>query len=77
MSYESGGSADVLGASLGAEYVMFTDPETNAIYHGGTVLAGIGAPVPLEFHTGASYSWVYGINVYDEIDKLYIKIMEW
>lgn len=76
-SYESGGSADVLGVSLGAEYVLFTDFETNDIYHGGTVLAGIGAPVPLEFHTGASYSWVYGINVYDEIDKLYIKIMEW
>ena len=76
-AYPTGGSADVSGVSLGAEYTLFTDPKTNDIYHGAAVLVGIGPPIPLEVHTGVSYSKIWGFNVYDTLEKLYIKILEW
>ena len=77
MSTQIGGSADVSGVSVGAEYLFFQDSETNQIYHSGTVLAGIGTPIPAELHGEIGYSYVYGFNVYDVMEDIYIKIMEW
>ena len=76
-AYPSGASADICGIGVGVEYTLFTDSETQDIYHGGTIMVGGGAPIPLEVHTGISYSWVWGFNIYDTLDKMYLKIMEW
>ena len=77
MSTQIGGSADVCGVSVGAEYSFFKDSETNKIYHSGTVLVGIGVPIPAELHGEIGYSYVYGFNLYDAIEDIYIIIMEW
>ena len=76
-AYPTGGSLDAYGISVGAEYTLFTDSETDDIYHGVAVLAGVGAAMPLEIHTGVSYSKIWGFNIYETLEKLYVKLMEW
>lgn len=45
---------------------------------GVTFLAGMSfEPTPAELHGERGKSVVYGFNVYESIDYLYVKIMEW
>ena len=78
LSAAIGGSVNtVIGPSIGAEYNAFQDAITGDNYSGITASVGLGVSIPPEFHISASYSWVYGFNVYDILNELYIKIMEW
>lgn len=52
-------------------------PLSCVLYHSGTVLVGIGVPIPAELHGEIGYSYVYGFNLYDAIEDIYIIIMEW
>jgi hypothetical protein len=72
----TGGSVSVYGVSLGGE--------CSVTEYGGqeyttySVMGGIGAPVDLEFHGEVGYTSVIEIfNIFDEIEKLYKKILEW
>ena len=66
LSTQVGGSAS-FGATIGGEYVIFTDPDTYEAYHGITVMAGVGAAIiPAEFHGEVGYSSIrYKTNIYD------------
>ena len=77
-STQIGGSLDAYGVNVGAEYSFFQDSKTNEIYHGVTFWAGMSfEPTPAELHGEKGKSVVYGFNVYEAIDYLYVKIMEW
>ena len=76
-STQVGGSVDVLGVAVGAEHVFFEDAETYAKYHGNTLVAGIGPPIPVEMHGETGYSWVAGFNIFDSWEKVYTIIMQW
>ena len=77
-SAQIGGSGTIGGLSVGAEYVVFHNLESKKRYDGETVLIGVSAPSsPIEIHAEFANSTVYGINIYDEIENLYIKILEW
>lgn len=77
VSLQTGGSASIGLISFGAEYSLFPDTETSEVYRGGTALIGVSVPIPAEIHGEIGYSFVWGFNVYDVLDKVYIKIMEW
>ena len=77
MSMVAGGSVDVYGVSVGGEFTVFSDNQTNDVYLGGTVSAGVGAPIPIEFHGGLSWSNVWMFNVFDVLDELYDRINAW
>ena len=73
-----GGSASISGAAIGVEYVNAFDQENGKTYHGFNVSSGIGAPIPLEFHGEVSNTQtITHINVFEEMSKIYHKIMEW
>ena len=76
-STQVGGSADIYGIGAGAEISSFQDPQTKEYYHGTTISAGISEPIPAELHGGKGYSFVYGFNMFDIMEYVYIKIMEW
>ena len=76
-SAQVGGSADALGINVGMEYTCFSDSASNKIYHGGTIMAGLGAPIPFELHGDITYSQVYYINIFDCLDKFYNKVISW
>lgn len=76
-SAQIGGSIDI-GTSLGLEYVVFPDSTTNDVYQGTTISTGFGVScIPAEIHGEIGYSWVYGFNIYDEMNNIYNRIMEW
>ena len=77
MSMVAGGSVDVYGVSVGGEFTVFSDNQTNNVYLGGTVSAGVGTPIPIEFHGGLSWSNVWMFNVFDVLDELYDRINAW
>ena len=77
LSAQIGGSADVMGVSIGAEVTTFSDLTSKQTYWGGTVMAGIGAPIPAELHGDITYTKVFYINIFDSFDELYNRIMEW
>lgn len=67
-----------IGASLGLEYVVFPDSTTNDVYQGTTISTGFGVScIPADIHGEIGYSWVYGFNIYDEMNNIYNRIMEW
>ena len=77
-SYQIGGSVDVSGVSVGAEYTTFNDIITPKQYSGICVSAGVGLPnMPFEAHGDITDTKVKSFNVYDEIESACIKIMEW
>ena len=74
----AGGSVDVYGVSIGGEFTSFADIDTNDIYVGGAVSAGVGAPIPIEVHGGVNNARVGGMfNVFDVLNKLYNRISAW
>ena len=77
ISAQIGGSADVLGVSVGAEMTAFSDSNSSQAYFGGTVMAGVGAPVPVELHGDITYTKVFYINIFECFDTLYDKLMKW
>ena len=77
VSAQIGGSINVVGIGVGAEYSCIPNIETKDIYHGVTFSAGIGAPIPAELHGNVTYTQVYYINIFDCFDMLYDKVMEW
>ena len=76
-SYQTGGSGSFCDISAGLEYLTFKDTSSNQVYQGGTVFAGVGSPIPIEFHGEVGYSYVIGINIFDIAEKACDKIMEW
>lgn len=51
---------------------------TNDVYQGTTISIGFGVScIPAEIHGEIGYSWVYGFNIYDEMNNVYNRIMEW
>lgn len=66
-----------MGVSIGAEVTTFSDLTSKQTYWGGTVMAGIGAPIPAELHGDITYTKVFYINIFDSFDELYNRIMEW
>ena len=65
-------------ATVGAEYVCFSDSVTNELRSGVTISMGIGAPVPLEMHGFVGNTWAVNLfNIFSPFDNLYDKIMEW
>jgi len=76
-STQVGGSFDYSGVNVGGEYSFFQNYETNEIYQGLSIFGGIGVPIPIELHGERGYSFVFGINIYDIAEKIYIKIMDW
>ena len=78
ISVVAGGSVDVYGVSIGGEFTSFADTDTNDIYVGGAVSAGVGAPIPIEVHGGVNNARVGGMfNVFDVLNKLYNRISAW
>ena len=78
ISVVAGGSVDVYGVSIGGEFTSFADTDTNDIYVGGAVSAGVGAPIPIEVHGGVNNARVGGMfNVFDVLSKLYNIISAW
>ena len=78
ISVVAGGSVDVYGVSIGGEFTSFADIDTNDIYVGGAVSAGVGAPIPIEVHGGVNNARVGGMfNVFDVLNKLYNRISAW
>ena len=77
ISGEFGGSLDVSGVSIGGEVSVFSNKNTNDIYYGGTVSAGIGAPIPMEIHAGISTSKIWSFSIFDELNKVYNKLNAW
>ena len=55
------------------------DSTNGDFYHGVTTSAGVGLsiPAPGEIHTDMTNTHVASINIYDEIDRVCVKIMEW
>ena len=45
--------------------------------YGGTVSAGIGAPIPMEIHAGISTSKIWSFSIFDELNKVYNKLNAW
>lgn len=76
-STQVGGSADIMGISIGIETSIFQNSDTLDTYYGGNLMAGIGAPIPAELHGEVAYSYVNGINIYDAMENIYITIMDW
>lgn len=65
MATSVGGSLNIAGGSLGAEYQTFTDPITKECYHGGTVMVGGAASLPVESHGEVTYSviiWSFNVR---------------
>ena len=78
ISVVAGGAVDVYGVSIGGEFTSFADTDTNDIYVGGAVSAGVGAPIPIEVHGGVNNARVGGMfNVFDVLNKLYNRISAW
>lgn len=51
---------------------------TNDVYQGTTISTGFGVScIPADIHGEIGYSWVYGFNIYDEMNNVYDRIMEW
>ena len=51
---------------------------TNDVYQGTTISTSFGVScIPAEIHGEIGYSWVYGFNIYDEMNNVYNRIMEW
>ena len=77
-SFQIGGSVDVKGVSVGAEYTGMMDSK-GEVYSGLTATAGVGFvfPSPGEIHMDITRTRVEGVNVFDEIDDVCTKIMEW
>ena len=77
--YEMGGSAQIplTPVVVGAEGVFLENTQTDETYYGVTYSGGIGSGY--EFHAGGGGTTNVSqtFNVFDELDKLYIKIMEW
>lgn len=45
---------------------------TNDVYQGTTISTGFGVSCILaEIHGEIGYSWVYGFNIYDEMNNIY------
>ena len=79
LSAQVGGSGEVSGLSVGAEYSVFYDYKNEQTYQGITILEGVSAPAPVsvEMHVEFAYSFVYGFNIYDSMKLVYDQIMEW
>ena len=77
--YEMGGSAQIplTPVVVGAEGIFLENTQTDETYYGVTYSGGIGSGY--EFHAGGGGTTNVSqtFNVFDELDKLYIKIMEW
>ena len=78
-SFQIGGSVNVVPVSVGVEYTGMQDSTNGDFYHGVTTSAGVGLsiPAPGEIHTDITNTHVASINIYDEIDRVCVKIMEW
>ena len=73
-----GGSVAIGPVAAGAEYVNAFDQLNGKTYHGFSLSAGVGAPVPVEFHGEVTNtSTLYTFNIFDEMRNIYHKIMEW
>ena len=55
-----GGSINVAGLSAGYDHSFFKDSTSDISYQGHSLVSGIDASYPLEFHGGATYSIVEG-----------------
>ena len=77
LGFVTGGSVDVAGISVGGEYGLCKNPDTNEAYHSFSVMGGVGAPIPAEFHGEVTHSRVYGINIYDQANELFDAILAW
>ena len=77
-SFQIGGSVDFSGISVGAEYTGMMD-SYGEIYSGMTTAVGVGFafPAPGEVHTDITKTKVYSINIFDVIDNVCTRIMEW
>ena len=77
-SAQIGGSVSVEGLSVGGEVTVFENPysENNELLFGGTVSVGAG-PNPYEAHAEITTTTVEYVNIFDEINKICYRIMEW
>ena len=83
MGYQIGGTVGVpvegIPVALGGDFNIIPDSELGKTYYGTTSNAGIGS-VGMEFHVGWGNTETWDIsrfNVFDIMDDIYIKIMEW
>ena len=84
-SYQFGGSATVIvpgepvGINAGCEFNIIPDPKNNRTYYGKTSYVGIAIPdASAEVHVEwGETRTIFEFNIFDTIDKAYIRIMEW
>ena len=78
-SGQFGGSISWSGFSSGVEFLTFNGKD-GQLYNGGTYNGGVSIkiPTPAELHglTGSSKVF-WDFNIYDSLDRLYLRIMEW
>lgn len=85
LGYQIGGSASIpipapVAISVGREFNIIPDSKKNRNYYGVSSFRGIAPPIPsAEVHAdwGQTESLSYEFNVFNVMQRGYIKIMEW
>ena len=84
--YQIGGSVSIpipqapISICAGGEFNIIPDSKRNTNYYGVTTFTGIAPPIPsFEVHAewGQTSSASYQFNVFDVMQNIYVKIMEW